>query len=574
MRDSRKHAADSKWSARWVVCCLLSAICYLAFPSFAQETTSPQTNADDFQKAVFFGRKFADMNDYAAAYDQFAKAEALQPDNPGVLYDMAVLLAKSGRWSEAQRKVDRYLQLYPNGAEKPLVSKLQLELEFQRELQKKRQSDDEYVELFNHARFLYGKGDLDAALKLAQKAEQQRPTDPAAVYNQAVIYEKQGELVRAVERFHRYSELESDADAKAAVDQRVFALDSEIDDMKTKIVCSFCGLRLPIGAGWCPRCWHGPYLTSSPVWSSLPCVDGASATRATYFAEDRFNRNDSLPCLFPGTMLDSLRYSPVKQKAIQDARKAEGWTYNGEIIQGRPDVKFVQGSESLERVLATNSGEVLNYAAHKAGEAWLLDREDVIIEGQKYTVRYTFDGASRIVHQQVDYQNAAACNHLVSMNADYAYANDALTAVAIKGGYEGYVAEGLPKTDWQANVAISYDDKGRVAKEELAVTSLQKTYAQRPVGAIRDEVSRMYPSMRTKRPVEGINRGDFCATNGTLLLGNAVDLRPFYAMGPALGWLFPYGVMRAVVTFTYPDSYVLPPRSMLRADAASPAAPR
>src|ERR1041385_4493028 len=313
--DSRQQIADGRRSWRRVGCYLLAAVCYVALPAFAQEPPSA-TQTDDFAKAVFFGRKFADMNDYAAAYEQFAKAEALQPDNPAVLYDMAVLLAKSGRWSEAQRKVDRYVQLYPNGTEKPLVAKLQLELEFQRELQKKKQADEEYVEQFNRARFLYGKGDLDAALKLAQKAEQQRPTDPAAVYDQAVIYEKQGELAKAVERFHRYSELETDADAKAAVDQRVFALDSEIEDMKTKILCPFCGLRLPIGAGWCPRCWHGPYFTSSPLWSSLPCTDGASATRATFFSEDRFNRNDSLPCLFPGTMLDALRYTPSKQRAI------------------------------------------------------------------------------------------------------------------------------------------------------------------------------------------------------------------------------------------------------------------
>jgi tetratricopeptide (TPR) repeat protein len=406
---------------KWTV--LLLAAC----AAFGQEATPPpQTSSEDFAKAVFFGRKFADMNDYAAAYDQFAKAEALQPDNPAVLYDMAVLLAKSGRWSEAQRRVDRYLQLYPTGAEKPLVAKLQLELEFQHELQKKRQADEDYVELFNRARFLYGKGELEAALKLAQQAEQQRPTDPAPVYNEAVIFEKRGEIEKAVERFHRYSELETDADAKAAVDQRVFSLDSEIEDMKTKILCPFCGFRLPIGAGWCPHCWHGPYFTSSPVWSSLPCTDGASATRATYFGEDRFNRNESLPCLFPGNMLEALRYTPAKQKAIQDARKAEGWSYNGEIIQGRADVKLVQGADSLERVLAVNTGEVLNYAAHKSGDAWLLDREDAIIDGQKYTIQYTFDAANRIVRQQVDYQNAAACNHLISETAEYTYANDAL----------------------------------------------------------------------------------------------------------------------------------------------------
>jgi tetratricopeptide (TPR) repeat protein len=542
------------------VCYLLSAVCCLfAVCCLAQDATPPPAAApatnDDFAKAVFFGRKFADMNDYAAAYDQFAKAEALQPDNPAVIYDMAVLLAKSGRWSEAQRKVDRYLQLYPNGTEKPLVGKLQLELEFQRELQKKKQADEDYVEQFNRARFLYARGDLDAALKLAQKAEQQRPADPAAVYDQAVIFEKQGDLAKAVERFHRYSELETDADAKGAADQRVFALDSEIEDMKTKILCPFCGLRLPIGAGWCPRCWHGPYFTSSPLWSSLPCTDGASATRATYFSEDRFNRNDSLQCLFPGTMLDALRYTPSKQRAIQDARKTEGWTYNGEIIQGRPDVKFVQGAETLERVLAANTGEVLNYAAHKAGDAWLLDREDLLIEGQKYTIRYTFDASNRIVHQQADYQNAAGCNHLITMTADYAYANDALSTVAIKGGYEGYAVEGSPKTDWQTNVVFAYDDKGRVSKQEIVLASLQKQYAQKPVGAVRDELSKVYPSMRAKRPVEGINRGDFCATNGTLLLGNAIDLRPFYAMAPSINWTMPYGVMRATVTFTYPDSY-------------------
>jgi tetratricopeptide (TPR) repeat protein len=531
----------------------------LVLPMFAQEpppaAAPTPADADAFAQAVFFGRKFADMNDYTAAYDQFAKAEVLKPDHPAVLYDMAVLLAKGGRWAEAQTKVDRYLQLYPAGAEKPLVSKLQLELAFQRELQKKRQGDEDYVELFNRARFLYGKGDLDGALKLAQQAEQQRPTDPAPVYNEAVIFEKRGEVAKAVERFHRYSELESDADAKTAINQRVFALDSEIEDMRTKIVCPFCGFRLPIGAGWCPHCWHGPYFTSAAVWNARPCTDGASATRAMYFAEDRFKGNESLPCLFGGTMLEALRYAPAKQKAIQDARKSEGWTYNGEIITGRADVKLLQGTEYLERVLATSTGEALEYAAHKSGDAWLLDREDVIIDGQKYTNRYTFDASGHIVRQQVDYQNAAACNHLITMTADYGYTNDALTTATIKGGYDGWAAEGSPKTDWQANVGLSYDANGRVTREELAVMAMNKMYQQRPIGAVRDEVSRMYPSMRTKRPLEGINRGDYCATSGTNLLGNPIDLRPFYAMSPNLAIQVPYGVVRTVVTFTYPESY-------------------
>ncbi len=545
MRSAR--ASSLVFLLLFVACCLL--------PLRAQEAPAPANTNDDFAKAVFFGRKFADMNDYTAAYEQFAKAQALQPDNPGVLYDMAVLLAKAGRWSEAQQKVDRYVQLYPNGAEKALISKLQLELEFQRELQKKHKADEDYADLFNRARFLYSKGELESALKLEQQAEQQRPSDPAAVYNQAVIYEKQGELAKAVERFHRYSELETDPELKTAVDQRVFSLDSEIEDMKTKIVCPFCGLRLPIGGGWCPRCWHGPYPATSPLWSAMPCTDGASVTRAMYFSDERFKGNESLPCLFPGTLLESLRYSPAKQKAIQDARKAEGWTYNGEIIQGRPDVKFVQGPDYLDHVLATGTGEVLQYAAHKAGDAWLLDREDLIIEGQKYTVRYTFDASSHITHQQVDYQNFAGCNHLITINADYVWNADALTTATIKGGYDGYTVEGLPKMEWQANVAFAYDDKARVVKEDLVVASMQKVYAQRPVGAIRDETSKLYPSMRTRRPLEGINRGDYCATSGGLIIGNPIDLRPLYAVAPSLAMTVPYGVMHVVVTFTYPDSY-------------------
>ena len=222
-----------------------------AVPSPTPAAVSPA--GDEFAKAVFFGKKFFEMKDYTTAYQQFAKADALQPDQPGVLYDMAMLLARAGRFSEAQAKVDRYNQLFPAGAEKPLVARLQLELEFQRELQKKRQADGEYAELFTRGRFLYAKNDLTAALKLFQDAEQKRPNDPAAVFNEGVIYEKMGDFVKAEDRYHRYEDFVNDPDEKAGVDQRLLVLDSEIEDMKAKVICPFCGLRLPLGATWCPR---------------------------------------------------------------------------------------------------------------------------------------------------------------------------------------------------------------------------------------------------------------------------------------------------------------------------------
>jgi len=524
-------------------------------PSAAAAAAMPPS--EEFVKAVYFGKKFADRKDYAAAYTNYAKADALQPDVPGVLYNMGVLLARAGRFSEAQAKVDRYNQLFPNGAEKALVTKLQLDLEFERELQKKRQADEEYTGLFTRARFLYGKGDLPAALKLYQDAEQQRPTDPAAVFDQAVVYEHLGDLAKASERFHRYEELEPDANAKSSADQRILGIESEMSDMKTKIVCPFCGWRLPIGALWCPHCWHGPFLTSQAPWNSRPCCDGATATRATYFADNRFAKNDSLPCLFPGTMIEALRYTPARQRQVQEARKAEGWTYSGDVIQGWRDrqgneIRYVQGPDYLEKIISPSGGDVLLFEAHRAGDIWLLDREDQVIDGQKYTSHYTFDAQNRIAGQQVIYQNAAGCNDVITMTAAPTYANDQLSALKIRGNYTGPTVQGSPHAEWEANVTYAYDANTRLTKEELAVTSMTKTYQEKAYGMQRQEIATLYPDMRVRKPVERLlATGDRCGLAGGTILSNEIDLRPFYAFSPNLGMTLPPGVTRAAVSFTY-----------------------
>ena len=513
--------------------------------------------SEEFVKAVYFGKKFAERKDYAAAYENYAKADALQPDVPGVLYNMGVLLARTGRFSEAQSKVDRYNQLFPNGVEKALVAKLQLDLEFERELQKKRQADEEYTSLFTRGRFLYGKGDLAAALKLYQDAEQQRPTDPAAVFDQAVVYEHLGDLAKASERFHRYEELEPDANAKSSADQRILGIESEMSDMKTKIVCPFCGWRLPIGALWCPHCWHGPYLTSQSPWNSRPCGDSATATRATYYADNRFAKNESLPCLFTGTMLEALRYTPARQRQVQEARKAEGWTYSGDVIQGWRDrqgneIRYVQGADYLEKIVSPTGGDVLLFEAHRAGEIWLLDREDQVIDGQKYTSRYTFDAQNRISGQQVTYQNAAGCNDVIAMSATPSYANDQLSALKIRGAYTCPTVKGSPHAEWEANVTYGYDANGRLVKEELAVTSMSKTYMEKAYGMERQEIATLYPDMRVRRPIEHmLASGDRCGLSGNTILSNEIDLRPFYAFSPNLWVTLPNGVTRASVTFTY-----------------------
>lgn len=538
---------------------LLAAV--LTLTALAQEPAATLPDAEDeFSKAVFFGRKFADLGEYASAYEQYARADALKADQPAVLYNMAVVLARAARYSEAQVKVDRYVGLFPEGPERANIGKLQLELDFQRELQKKRQADQEYAEVFNRAKFTYARGELAAALELFRQAEQVRPSDPAPVFNQAVVYEKQGELEKAIERFRRYSEIESDLEKKGQIDERAFSLQRELDDRRTKIVCSFCGRKLPLPssnsvATWCERCWHGPYLVKSPVWNSRTCVDGASATRATYYSDARFHRNDVLPCLWKnGTMLESLRYSAQRQRDIQNARKAEGWTYAGDVIQGNREVRFVQGPQYLERVTSDVGGEILTYVAHGgAGGMWLLDREDLVIDATRYMNRYAYDPAGRISQQRVDYQNTAACNHLITMTADYSYQGDLLQSVTVRGGYDGFPAEGAPRSDWQAAIGYTYDTRGRVASEELNVASHAKTYTAKPDGELRDEINRVYSGMRVKRPIENVQRiGDVCATAGSTLISNAIDLRPFYAVSPNLNIALPPGVTKAVVTFTYP----------------------
>jgi len=91
-----------------------------------------------------------------------------------------------------------------------------------------------------------------------------------------------------------------------------------------------------------------------------------------------------------------------------------------------------------------------------------------------------------------------------------------------------------------------------MTSEELNVTSQTKTYMQKPQGELRDEISRIYPSMRVKKPIETLPRtGDICAASGTTLLSNPIDLRPFYAMSPNLQLALPNGVTKAVVTVTY-----------------------
>lgn len=537
--------------------CILALL--VTMPLVAQTTAADQE--EEYTTSIFFGQKYFALNEFASAYEQFAKADAIHPDQPGIVYDMALLLAKLGRFAEAQVRIDRYMQLYPEGAEVALVKDLQLEVQFLRDWQMKRQAEHDYREMFNRGKFLFQKGEVGESLKAFQRAEEAQPADPAVIYNQAAIYEHMGDFVKATELLRRYTAQETSD--KPEVDQKIFALESEISDMRTMLVCPFCGNKVSIGSTWCHRCWHGPYLTSSPLWNSRPCVPGATATRSSYYFDGRVSKNEDLPCLTEGgAFLAAVRYSPKRQDEVQAARRAEGWTYAGDVLQAKNAKDngqiVLSQNDYLKRAVSSSTGEILEYGAHQSPEGvWLLDAEDFSVDGQEYHKVYRFDTRGRIAQEIVRYQNATACNHIITLTADSTYENDLLTSVALGSIYDGYPVEGSPRTEWNGTIAYTYDANGRVATEEFLLGRYEKTLSARAIGAIRDELHRLDPTARPKKPSDIRRSGDLCATAGTMILGNQIDLRPLYTLSPNLAILLPYGVNKVTVSFTYPESFAI-----------------
>jgi tetratricopeptide (TPR) repeat protein len=510
----------------------------------------------DFDRSAGFGLRYFDRNDIASAYDQFLRAEGMQPRNPVVIYNMAVLLTRMGKLAEAQQKVDLYLALYPQGEEIPRIQELQTDLNFEREEQARQQADRGYVELFNLAGFHYTKGEYDTALAHFQQAEQQRLTDGAAVYNQALVYEAMGDYARAADRLRHYLTISGSVD-RSAIGQKLLELQREVEGMSSATVCSFCGHRLSSSAVWCHRCWHGPFAGSGSRWNGRTCHKGVSAVRSTFYGGGRLHQNEDLPCLFQEpSFQQGVRYSRARQRAIEEIRRNDGWVYRDGVLQGMKksegeEVRFVQG-QHLERISSPASGGLLTFSAKRSGETWLLEREDLMIGGQFYTKSYEYDMNNRIVSETVTYLNQQACNHLVETTATYKYAGENLVAVDFKSEATGYEPEGNPSTVWEAELSFAYNDAGQIEKEEFTLNSHQKTLRKRPSEPWRSAVEQVYPSLRARRPYDVLRQGDICAIAGGRRLGNPIDLRPFYSVSPSLPAVLPFGVTRMVTSYSYP----------------------
>ncbi len=542
-------------------------------PKPAPAKSAPDPKQTELLRAATFAEKYFAINDYQSALERYARADALLPNHPAVLFNTALILGRIGRLAEAQAKIDRYLELYPAGEEMEQVQKLRLDLDFERELRQKQQESQSYVELFDRARFLYEKGGIIASLALLEKAAQQQPSDAAVTLNQSVAFEALGDYAQATERLRKFQALSPGA-GKAAASARIFALETEVSDRRDNHVCPFCGEKVSRDSLWCPRCWHGPYEPPAARFSTRPCGEGASATRTTFYSNERVHQNEDLACNFTGSRSELLRFSTAKQRLIRKARIDEGWTFREDALvsyRARESnvLRLVQGN-TLEKLINLSTGDVLNYSGHSSGNRWLLDQEQVVVDGQRFDKSYTYDESGRIMLELVRYQNGAGCGHQIQMTAAYHYGGSTLESVSLLGQYTGFEMEGAPKVEWKGTMRFTHDDQGRVAKEEFLLESHTKTWAKKAFRPLRDQLGTIYASMRVKKPLDIMKTGDICTTVGSRLVSNQIDLRAFHTIAPDLAIVLPLRTSKVVVKLTYPPGFKVEGGSDGRAASVHP----
>ena len=512
---------------------------------------------EDFATAADFGRRFFEAGNFAASLTWFEKADSILRDQPAVLYDTALVLLRLQRYDDAQRRIDRYLALYPQGHELQAAKALQRELQFGVEVRRRERQENEYKTLFSRARTLSEKSLRTEALEAFRQAEQIYPDDPALYYNEAVLYEQDGAFEDALRSYNRY--LQSNPANGPQLQPRIIDLEREIGDMRTKLMCPVCGAKLPAGARWCHHCWHGPYDVTNAAWNARACDLHAVVTRTMQDVNGRPRLSEPLACLFAGRSLhDLLQYNPASQTAVRDARAAEGWSFTTEgLLQSRRgpsgvEVTMQQG-ECLERVVNLPAGEALAYKGHKTGDGiWLLDEQPYSTGDQLFHITRSFDADGRVLREEVGY-DSAGWRHAISYVATYTYDGESLVAAQIKGGYDGYKVEGLPQVRWEAALTRKFDANARLQREELAVTSFQKTYMAKPQGKVSDEVRRVYQNLKTHRPLDIRATGDVCGA-GAAHIDEAIDLRPLFLVSPALAVRLSPGDAHMTVDYAYTDN--------------------
>ena len=533
--------------------CILTGSFIFPAAAFTQ-TADPR---EEFATAADFGRRFFDAGNYAAALTWFEKAESIVHDQPAILFNTAVVLVKLQRYDAAQRRLDRYLLLYPQGQEIAQAKALQRELQFAVEVRRREQEDNEYRALFSRARALAERSQRHEALDVFHQAEQLNADDPALYFNEAVLSEEEGDLQSALRLYQRY--LQSNPANAPAMQARLIDLERQIGYTRTKMLCPFCGALLSAGARWCHRCWHGPYDVTSAGWNARACDARIAATRTFQDVNGKTRAAEPVACAYSGaTLHDYLQYSPAAEAAVRDVRTAEGWTFtNDGVLESRrsaagAEIALVQG-DYLQRIEDLGTGQAFAYHAHATADGiWLLDVQPFAADDQLFLITRTFDADGRVEREDVTY-DSAGCHHSVTVSAVYTYTGDTATAARFSGGYDGYRVEGLPQVRWEATLTRTLDSSGRLTREDLSLTSFQKVWGGKPQGSVSDEVRRYYTSLKVKKPMDLRSVGDVCGFSGGHLVEEPVDLRPFFVVSPATAVRLDRSDAHVVVDYAYSE---------------------
>ena len=154
---------------------------------------------------VLADKAFQDK-DYRDARNFLKKAQAKDPQNPFVAYNLAKIYDREQEWNLALQEYRKYISLAPNAQDRNEI--------------KERVAYIHYV----LGADLYQKGNYAKAQESFEKALLIRPHDPALLYNTALVLQKRGKTEAAVHFFERYMQYEKNPEEIRRVQEQVARL--------------------------------------------------------------------------------------------------------------------------------------------------------------------------------------------------------------------------------------------------------------------------------------------------------------------------------------------------------------
>ena len=256
--------------------------------------------------------------------------------------------------------------------------------------------------------------------------------------------------------------------------------------MRTKIVCSFCGRKLPARRD-VVRALLARAVSREVAGLELAAVRRRRVRDARDLLLRRAlqpQRHPAVPVRRTARCSSRCATPPARQRAIQDARRAEGWTYAGDVLQGWSDkqgnqIRYVQGPEYLEKITSTIGGEILDVRRARRGRGRVAARPR-----RPRHRRAALHEPLHVRRARAASRSSASTTRTPppaitssSMTADYAYANDALASVDDQRRLRGLRGRGRAEDRLARRPSRTRTTtRRRVAKEELTVTSFNKTY--------------------------------------------------------------------------------------------------